>query len=177
MSVCWFWGHFSGWTIAELGQQRGWRSKPPSPDALLKSQTVGLSPTGGRGPNRNSQSRILFWNALIIYFFNLESSCIGEGLWDLIVENTVTHHSRPNRLLPPLWSWCPGDVSTQPVCPLSKRPCVQQEQAKTAGIVVCSQMHYLLLFTATEMECKNWHCCVQPDPLFTTTETGCKNWI
>ena len=146
----------------------GWGSKRvegASPPHQMPCSSPRL-PTGGRGPNKNFQSRILFRNALIIIFFNLESSCIGGGSWDLIVENTVTHHSRPNRFLPPLWSWCPGDVSTQLVCPLSKRPCVQQEQAKTDGIVVCSQIHYLLLFTTTETECKNWHCCLRPDPLF-----------
>ena len=45
------------------------------------------------------------------------------------VENAVQRHSWPNGHPPPLCSCCLGDVSTQLLCPMLKRRCVQDGRA------------------------------------------------
>ena len=45
------------------------------------------------------------------------------------VENAVQRHSLPNGHPPPFCSCCLGDVSTQLLCPMLKRRCVQDGRA------------------------------------------------
>ena len=59
-------------------------------------------------------------------------------------ENAVQRHSWPNGHPPPLSSCCLGDVSTQLLCPMLKRRCVQDGRAGASSIDTYSQNSYLV---------------------------------